>query len=148
MIENNKLKVYIASSSRFIPKMKQLAENIQKEMLEAGGLGIEITRTWWKYHHEDDGMFGKMSDMMYYSHPQVQFIRELDKKAIRDADVMIIYNEDSYKLGGAVWEMGYADGVGTPVMILGRMKRSTMYSGSFFAQNEKELIEALKRWIN
>ena len=143
MIQNRKLKIYFASSSKFIDKVKELAV-----MIDVAIGPIEVTRAWWKYHHEDNELFENYTDEHYYAHPQVQLIRHYDKIAIREADIVIVYNEYRYKLTGATWEMGFAEGVGTPVIVLGDLKRSTMYSGAIFARSLDELIEALKRWIN
>lgn len=74
-------KFYIASSKRFGNDCGELAQAIEDNS------GV-ITRKWWKQYFKDK--YPDMSDREFYSLPNVQTVRELDFKAIHDADIVII----------------------------------------------------------
>jgi len=134
------MKIYIASSSRFIDDCEILADQLKAD------LKFTITRKWWDHYIKDEPQFTNISDMEFYANPQVEMIRELDFKAVREADMVVIITRDEYKLTGALIELGYALALGKPVFLLGQFKRSAMISGCVMVSNKDQLIEAFKRF--
>lgn len=116
-------RVYIASSSNFVEDCEELTELLE------GTFGLRITRKWWGHYVKDTKDYPTtMPDKEFYVDAQVQLIRELDLKAVRDADLVICLVKDRYKLTGALVEVGYALALNKPVIIFGRAKRSAMLS--------------------
>lgn len=131
--------VYIASSSKFIEECKLLAHQLENRF------NIQITRRWWEYYIKDNPEYQHLSDAEFYSQPIVQMIRELDFKAVRDADLIIILCKDEHKPTGAMIECGYAIALQKTVIFLGKMKRSAMVSGCIHVNTREELFELIKR---
>jgi nucleoside 2-deoxyribosyltransferase len=131
--------VYIASSSQFIGKCKQLAQTLQLKYR------MNITRKWWEHYLSDASDFKDISNREFLAHPHVEMVRELDFKAVRDADLVIVIVEDQYKLTGAMVEIGYALGIGKPVIVFGKAKRSAMLSSCIHVETSDQLFVLLDR---
>ncbi len=132
-------KIYIASSSKFIEECKKLSNLLETRF------NIQITRKWWEYYISDKEEFTFLTRKEFNSEPIIQMIRDLDFKAIRQADLVIIYGKDFHKLTGAMIECGYAIAHKKIVIILGEIKRCTMLSGCIHVNNRAELFELIKR---
>ena len=131
--------VYIASSSILIRECRELAEQLENRF------ELRITRKWWDYYIKDSPKFKDYSNKEFYSQPIVQIIRELDFKAVREADVVIIICKDGHKPTGAMIECGYALALQKIVVFLGKIKRCTMLSGCIHITTREELFELIKR---
>lgn len=134
------LKIYIGSSSKFIKQCNELSEKLENK------LDAIITRKWWKHYIKDKPEFEGMTDIEFYFHPQPKTICELDFKAIRDADIVIIYNENQYKLTGAMIELGYGLALNKITYLVGKFKRSSMLATCIFTEDQDALINALMRF--
>ncbi len=130
---------YYAGSSKDIPKIKALAELLQREF------GLISTRDWWEHYVKDDPEFRDLSDTEFYSHPQVQMIENYDVHAINEADLVIVYTEDRYKLTGGMVEIGIALALEKPVICLGLFKRSAMLRRCTHIRTVEGLVEVLRR---
>lgn len=135
------MKVYIASSSNFTDQCEVISDVLKEEF------GYETTRKWWKHYIKNEDKFKKMTDAEYYAHPEARFVAELDFMAIDEADIVIIYLEDYYKLTGAMIEMGYAFKAGKPVFVVGKMKRSSMTTRCIHVDTPEELINTIRRFV-
>lgn len=135
MIKN----VYIASSAKFADKCERLAINLEN-MFE-----VVITRKWWDHYVKENPEFKKYTALEFYQDPQVQMIRFLDFKAVRESDVIIVLVENEYKLTGALIELGYALALNKIVIVYGKAKKSAMLSSCIHVFNLNELHQIFKR---
>lgn len=132
-------KVYIASSSKFIEDCILLADLLETRF------NIQITRKWWEYYIKDKPEYKNFTDKEFYGDPIVQMIRELDFKAVRDADLIIILVKNNHKPTGAMIECGYAIALQKIVVFLGEIKRSAMISGCIHINYNSDLFDLIKR---
>lgn len=133
-------KIYIASSQALMATCEHLAEDLEQKF------GVTITRKWWEHYVRDKPDFMELTDREFYSHPQVQFIREMDFKAVTDADLVIIISHLDYKPTGSLIECGYALRSGIPVIIWGEIKRSSMLSSCIHITGDsKELLDIIAK---
>jgi hypothetical protein len=135
------MKIYIASSSKFINECQILATNLEEEF------DFTITRKWWNHYVKDEPKFKDIADQAFYAHPQVQTINWLDFEAVREADAVVVITKDEYKLTGAMIELGYALALGKPVYILGDFKRSAMLASCIQVRDIQQLISAFRRFL-
>lgn len=143
VLENKYLllkKVYIASSSKFFDECKELAELLETKF------NLIITRKWWNHYVKDTKDYPQeMIDSDFYIDPQVQLIREMDFKAVKEADFVICLVKDRYKLTGALVEVGYALALNKPVIVFGVAKRSAMLSSCIHVENTDQLLQVIYR---
>ena len=131
--------IYIASSNKFTEKCQELAVSLSDMF------NINITRRWWQHYVKDKPKYENYVAMDFYKDSQVQMIRELDFKAIREADLVIILVENEYKLSGALVELGYALALNKIVVVYGKAKKSAMLSSCIHVFDENQLFEIIKR---
>ncbi len=131
--------VYIGSSSKFAEKCQDLAVNLSDIF------NINITRRWWQHYVKDKPEYENHSALDFYKDSQVQMIRELDFRAVKEADLVIILVENEYKLTGALIELGYALALNKIVIVYGKAKKSAMLSSCIHVFDEKQLFEIIKR---
>lgn len=133
------MKAYIASSSMFEEECEELSKFLK-------GFGISVTRKWWRFHKTDALDLSGLPDIDFYNHYQVQFIREADFRAIREADMVIVIAHYPEKaLTGSLIEVGYAIAQNKIVIFMGRMKRCTMASGCIHIKRKAELEQLIRR---
>lgn len=135
MIKN----VYIGSSNKFAEKCQDLAVKLQDRFK------VNITRRWWQHYVADKPDFEDYTSLEFYQHPQVQIIRELDFKAVKEAEVVIILTENEYKLTGALVELGYALALNKIVIVYGKAKKSAMLSSCIHVFEENQLFQIIER---
>lgn len=133
------IKVYIGSSSNFKKECEELALNLRL----AGE--VEITRAWWNFYIKEETKFKEMTDLGFYAHVEPSLVGDLDLLAIDQADIVVIYAHDSYKMTGAEVELGYALGKGKPVYVVGQIKRSAMHARCIHTDVDS-LIAAFRRF--
>lgn len=131
------MKFYIASSSKFIDKCKQVSLLFEKN-------NFVNTRKWWNHYILES--YNKLNnDKEFYSQPSLQIVRELDFKAVKDADIVIIVVEDRYKLTGALVELGFALALNKIVLVYGKIKRSAMFSSCIHLESSDELLNFIEK---
>lgn len=130
---------YIASSIIYEDKCHLLAHQLDNRF------NIQITRKWWQYYLKEDKKINNLTNREFYSHPTTQIVKDLDFRAIYDADIVIIINEDGNYPVGALVECGYALAHNKIVIFLGTIRRSAMLSGCIHIETKKELFELIKR---
>lgn len=130
---------YIASSSNFADKCQDLSIGLETTF------GLKNTRKWWQHYIKDKPEFENHSALDFYNEPQVQMIRELDFRAVKEADLVIVYVENEYKLTGALVELGFALALDKIVIVFGLAKKSAMISSCIHVMTKDQLFEIIKR---
>jgi nucleoside 2-deoxyribosyltransferase len=132
------MKVYLASSFDLKERVQLISHTLESK-------GLAITRKWWLQDYK--AAFGEIPDRDWYAKEIVQSISQENFKAIDEADVLIVVcpENSTHKFVGANVEIGYAIAKGKPVLSLGVLPRSAMYTPIEQHHNLDTLLNRLMR---
>lgn len=130
------LTIYIASSF----DESQTCELVRQRLMEAGH---RVPDVWWNVRTKND--FANRPESDFYSSPLVQAIAVRHWETIRNCDIVILVSslENSRSFTGANVEVGFALGLGKPVVSLGKLKLSAMYCPLIQCNNVGQLLSVI-----
>lgn len=143
------MKIYIGSSFTMIPFVEELAQWLEDQ-------GHEITEKWWcrPYQVEDLGeihtselkkIYDTLSWEEFYGKPETRKSFRLDYQGVTKADLMIYQAGDTpRKYNGATLEAGIAVAQHKPVLLIGELETSVMFSTFTKVRNYPELKKQLE----
>lgn len=114
------MKIYLASSFSLEKQVIELASQLATR-------GHELTCRWWtKSFHETNAI----ANHDFYGKPTVRAVGLRNYLKIDQADLLIFLADESKleKHTGGNLEIGYAHGKGKPVICIGVLRESAMYS--------------------
>ncbi len=132
------MKIYLASSFGLLKEVEALAGELARR-------GHTLTCRWWtKSFHETN----TVANGGFYSKATIRAVGMRNLKKIDQAD-MLIFLTSTTKLekhtGGNI-EVGYAFGKNKPVIIVGVIKESAMYSPAIHVDTVAELWPVLEEF--
>lgn len=144
--------VYLASSFALIPRVKEVAEALEKE-------GYTITCKWWEriYQTTDLGakettelkkLYNNLSPEEYYKKPETKLSFEADLNGICMADFLVfVADEQPRPFNGANVELGIAISQIKDRFVYGRLANSAMYVGTHFCDSIDELLKKIRMYV-
>lgn len=126
------MKAYIASTFKLADDLARIAA-----LLRAAGW--EVPDQWWNV--DEKGRLPQ-DPAQFYAHPTTKAILARHWAAIRACDALVLVADviDETRFTGAAIEYGYAQGLGIPCVIVGRVKNSAMYAGAIHCPDWKTLV--------
>lgn len=144
------MKIYIASSFSQISEVEKLAVILESK-------GHTITEKWWNrpYQTEDMGkihtsdlkeIYDNLSWNEFYNKPETIESFKVDLEGVEKADALIYRapDGDPKKYNGASIEAGIAIGLNKPIILLGNLETSVMFSYFLKAQDTEDLLKILE----
>ena len=145
------MKVYVASSFKFIPRVEIVVEALEYA-------GHEITCKWWKRAYQSEGLglvdtqelkklYANLESDEFFSKPETKKSYFADLDGIEEANVLVLVGPDKASrtdFVGANIELGYALGCGMACFSIGALMNSAMYYGVVKCKTIEELDAELK----
>jgi len=136
------MKIYLASSFRYIPQVKDLQEYLITEASDRSQ--HEIVCEWW---HTDYKLELKAQSVNeWFANPVIKVIYQRSLQAIRECDLLILVTPEVTKFNGANVEVGIALALGKPVIAFGKLEKSGMYEPLVRCSTLDELKLALREF--
>src|SRR5437870_1458433 len=132
------MRIYLASSFRYIPQVKELQDWLVTETQH------EIICEWW---HTDYKLELKSKSIKeWFSEPVIKVIYQRSLQAIRECDLLILVTPEPTKFNGDNVEVGIALALGKPVIAFGQLEKSGMYEPLVRCSTIDQLKLALKEF--
>lgn len=145
------MKLYLASSFNFIPRIERLTNLLEID-------GFEITLKWWKriYDSKEFGqvktsdlkkLYANLDPSEFYSKPETKQSYLSDLEAIEESEALILVAPDQASrtdFVGANIELGYALALGLKCFSIGELNKSAMYHDVIKCKTYIDLLHELK----
>jgi nucleoside 2-deoxyribosyltransferase len=135
---SQEVKIYLASSFSLLKEVEQLAGELARR-------GHELTCRWWtKSFHETN----TVANGGFYGKATIRAVGLRNLMKIDQADLLIFLTSTTKleKHTGGNIEVGYAFGKNKPVIIVGIIKESAMYSPAIHVDTVAELWPVLEEF--
>lgn len=136
------MKIYLASSFRFVEDVKKLQEWLITEGSQKDQ--HEITCEWWHTDYKQHLKTKTINE--WFSEPVIKVIYQRSLQAIRECDLLILVSPEPTKFNGANVEVGMALALGKPVIAYGQVEKSGMYEPLVRCSNLEQLALAMKEF--
>lgn len=105
--------------------------------------GVEVPDIWWNIRTKDS--FKDNTEEEFYSNSIVQAIAARHWNTLKQVDFVIVVSnlEKERSFTGANVEIGFALALGKPVLSIGKLKRSAMYSPVIKCKSFDDLAKAV-----
>ena len=133
------MRLYVASSFSRADTVRTIAAGLEKA-------GHTIPDVWWNVNEDREA--GCASDAEWHGRPEIRALAARHWTTIKEADALVVVgnlseSNDRQRFTGANVELGYALALGKPVVVVGRVKRSAMYSDCIFAESPGAMLRLL-----
>lgn len=129
------MKAYIASTFK-------LADDLPRIAAMLGAVGWVIPYQWWGV--DEKGRLPQ-EPRKFYAHPTTKAILARHWAAIRACDALVLVADliNETRFTGATIEYGYAQALGIPCVIVGKVKNSAMYAGGIHCPTWATMIRVM-----
>jgi len=131
------MKVYLASSFRYINEVKELQSYLYSK-------GHIVSCEWWKTDYKLELKTQTIAE--WFASPIIKVIYRRSLDAIRESRLLIFVTPEATKFNGANVEVGIALALDKPVIAFGQLEKSGMYEPVIRCATILDLELALKEF--